>query len=652
MERFLSLLFCWVFTSFVLSAQPLATYGSHTVDAKDFQRAYARNNTDSVSSKEASMRAYLELYLNAKMKVREAYGRRYDTLPGIVQEVENLRAQLIDTYMADPILLSRLKQEAFRRMQTDREVAHLFISYRNIARELDSARANRRRAEVEKKMLEGANFSALAKDYSDDPSAAQNLGRIGYITAFTLPHEMESAIYDTPVGQTSRWVRSDIGFHLFHIISERPAVGTMKVRQILLAFPPAAEDKEKMGLKRLADSLHEALRKGASFGELARLYSNDYVSAANGGELMEFGVGQFEPTFESLVVSLTSDNQLSSPFQTRYGWHIVQRLSVTKPPVDLDAAETQQLLDQKVRADDRWRNAKDFIYDRVREKVGVRRTTYDESALWQYSDSLLDRKAMTPAGKTIQTATVLFTIGKDLAKKNYAAADWIQYATNFRYQPDGSGLKPHAQVRHEWEQYLMVEYYKNNLEIFSADYRNQMTEFKDGNLFFEIMQEEVWNKAQSDTAGQRRLFTKQSNKYNWKPSADVVLFFCSDVNAAKELYAKVKARPTNWKNESLFYGERVFADSARLEWEQIPNLGAETPLAGQLLEPVINQTDNNASFAYVLRVYPSPGPKTFEEARGSVIGDLQVELEKKWEAALRKKYPVKIDQKVFASLLK
>jgi hypothetical protein len=51
-------------------------------------------------------------------------------------------------------------------------------------------------------------------------------------------------------------------------------------------------------------------------------------------------------------------------------------------------------------------------------------------------------------------------------------------------------------------------------------------------------------------------------------------------------------------------------------------------------------------------VYPQPGPQSFEEAKGSIINDLQVELEKKWDLSLRKKYPVKIDEKVFAGLLK
>ena len=652
MKRFFFPIMGIVVLSFSAGAQTLLTYGSQKVDAKEFLRAYKRNNTDTVSAQAASMRNYLDLFVNAKMKVREAYARRYDTLPGIVQEVENLRLQLTDKYLADPVLLERLKKEAFQRSQTDRSVAHIFISFRNPNRELDSARAGQRKAEVMKRLQQGASFAALAQQFSDDPSVNQNQGQIGYVTAFTLPYDMESAIYQAAVGKTSEWVRSNIGYHLFQVVGERPAVGTIKARQILLAIPPGADDLEKKRIEKLADSIYGALKKGAPFGELARLFSNDYISAANGGEMMEFGIGQYEPAFESKLISLTKDEELAVPFSTRHGWHMLQRVKITPPATDWTVLETQQQFDRKVRSDDRWRNAKDFIYELVQQKMGYRWVAYDEAALWQYSDSLLDLKPMTALGKTIRPTTPVFTIGKDLTKKVYTAADWIQFATNFRYQPDGSGLKSHTQVRNEWEQYVLVEYYKANLESFSDEYREQMTEFRDGNLFFEIMQQEVWNKAQADTLAQQALFNKQKDRYNWKPSADVVLFFCSDLNAAKELHQKLQARPANWKNESLAYGERVFTDSARLEWEQVPNLGKQAPKAEQLLDPVINETDNNASFAYVLRVYPAPGPKRFEEARGSVISDLQVEIEKNWEAALRKKYPVKVDQKVLSSLLK
>jgi peptidyl-prolyl cis-trans isomerase SurA len=128
---------------------------------------------------------------------------------------------------------------------------------------------------------------------------------------------MESAIYQTAVGKNSSWVRSNIGYHIFRVLGQRPAIGTIKVRQILLAFSPGADDTDKKRVERLADSIYQALRKGSAFGELARLYSNDYISAANGGEMMEFGVGQFDPAFENKIISMTKDNELSDPHTSR-----------------------------------------------------------------------------------------------------------------------------------------------------------------------------------------------------------------------------------------------------------------------------------------------------------------------------------------------
>jgi peptidyl-prolyl cis-trans isomerase SurA len=653
MGRHSLIAFSFICLAVASAAQTVATYGPYKIEARDFLRAYQRNQGDSVKRTEASLRAYLDLYINAKLKIREAYARRYDTLPLIVQEVENLRAQLIDKYLADPVLLERLKKEAFQRSQTDRSVAHLFISFKNPSGVIDTLRSDQRKREVERKLTAGQDFFNLAVAYSDDPTVEKNQGRIGFLTAFSLPYEMETAVYATPVGGNSQWVRSGIGYHLFRVLSERPAVGNIRAKQILLALSTDADPTEESRAARLADSLYNEIKKGASFSELARLYSTDYVSAANGGALTDFGVGQYEPLFEEQVIALKSDQEVSAPFRTTHGWHLVQRLSITKPGADFNDPETQQLLDQRVRLDDRWRNSKDFIYTQVQKKIGTRRAGYDDSALWAYSDSVLDRKPMASVGKKMQANSTLFTIGKEtLGKELYTVADWIHFATNFRFRPDGIGLKPWQQVRNEWEQYLMVEYYKKNLALFNEEYSDQLAEFQDGNLFFEIMQQEIWNKAQSDTVAQRKLFDRQKQQYNWGPSADVVLFFCSDVNAAKELQARLQAKPSNWMNESLSFGERVFYDETRLEWNQIPGLGNQVPKGGLLLDPVINQTDNNATLAYVLRVYEKPAPKSFEDARGNVVSDLQGVMDKKWEASLRKKYPVKVNEKVLTGLVK
>ena len=89
-----------------------------------------------------------------------------------------------------------------------------------------------------------------------------------------------------------------------------------------------------------------------------------------------------------------------------------------------------------------------------------------------------------------------------------------------------------------------------HLEDFNDDFRNQMDEFRDGNLFFEIMQQEVWNKAQNDSAALLALYEKNKSQYNWKQSADAVIFFCSDEGTAKTLDGSVKERSCRLEKDS------------------------------------------------------------------------------------------------------
>jgi len=204
----------------------------------------------------------------------------------------------------------------------------------------------------------------------------------------------------------------------------------------------------------------------------------------------------------------------------------------------------------------------------------------------------------------------------------------------------------------EYIHFVAMQYYRDHLELFNEEFRNQVNEFRDGNLFFEIMQREIWGRMQTDSVALMSYYEKHKNNYNWKQSADVVIFFCSDETTAKILYELVKKDPSRWKTIADGLGEKVVADSGRHEWSQIPNANGTAFKPGMITAPVVNKTDNSASFAYVLALYPNPATRSFEEAKGLVINDYQVELEDKWIQELKKKYPVKVNEKVLQSILK
>ena len=647
MKKIVLLGLAFVTTGLSLSAQTLFTYGSYTADAGDFLRAYKKNNTQPVKDKAKSMRDYLDLYIKSRLKIQEAYARRLDTLPYMQSELVNLRTQIQDNYMTDPEATARMTREAFQRSLKDIQVAHIFISFRGVNGFPDSLAAGKKKDELLSRLQKGEDFGRLAEQFSDDTTTRKQKGDLGFITVFTLPYEFETAIYTTPVGKYSSVIRSKAGYHVFKNLGERKAAGRIKIQQILLAFPPGADAAQQKELAARADSLYKRILAGDNFNKLAADFSNDYVSAASGGLMPEIAVGQYDPSFEKAIRALPKDGAVSKPFLTQHGWHIVKRVSLKPVVTNPNDKANQDELKQRIIADSRWKNARDFVYNQVRTRKGLRKFDYSDAALWNMTDSVLDHKPMT-SGWEIKATTPLFAIGDSI----YTANHWVNYAHMYRYKADGSGVKTWEQVREEWIPYAMVEYYKDHLEEFSEDFRQQMTEFKEGNLFFEIMQQEVWNKSQADTAALQALYEKNKKNYLWQQSADAVLFFCSDFGTANAVYEKIKANPANWRQVTAQYSDKVVTDSARFEWNQLPNLNKMLPRAGALTTPLLNTTDNTASFAYIIQSYPQPTQRSFTEARGLVISDYQAILEKDWDDLLRKKYPVQIDEKVLAAISK
>lgn len=630
------------------STQTLFTYGKYAVDAKEFLRAYNKNNNLPVTNRAKAISDYLDLFIKSRLKIQEAYERRYDTLPQIKTEVENLRTQIAENYMTDPDMAARLSQQAFQRSLKDIHVAHIFISFRNATGTIDTVAAQKKTDDVLKQLQKGDDFLGVAQQNSDDPSARNNKGDLGYITVLTLPYEFENAIYATPVGKNSSTVRSKIGYHIFRNLGERKAVGKIKAQQILLAIPPGTDEVSKKEMAARADSLYKKIMAGENFNHLASTFSNDNISAAAGGVMPDISVGQYDPVFENVLWSLPKDGAVSKPFLTAHGWHIVKRISLKSVNTNANDKSNMQELQQRIMTDSRWKSSRDFIYKQVIAKAGYKKFPYDDAALWNMSDSVLNLQPMLPIGRTIIASTPLFSLGDSI----YDATAWVNYANTYRYKQDGTGPKPHDQVREEWVQFAMINYYKQHLEEFNEDFRYQMQEFKDGNLFFEIMQQEIWNKAQNDSAALLALYEKNKKAYLWKQSADAVVFFCSDETIAKTANGELKKNPAGWRKVADKYTEKIVVDSSRYEWSQLPNLNNMIPKPGMITTPLLNKTDNTASFAYIVKVYPQSTQRSFNEAKGLLINDYQEALEQQWNETLNKKFPVVIDQKVLADISK
>ena len=629
-----------LWASFSASAQTLFHYGKDSVSVNEFLKAYQKNNTGARSEK--AFMDYLDLYIASRLKIAEARAKGYDTLPQIVSDLQSLRDQILPSYLADKESKQKLVREAFARAQKDIHLAHIFIA----AKGADTVEARKTLVELQAELKKGKSFAELAQKYSDDPAAKNNGGDMGYITVFNLPYELENLAYATPVGKTSMPYRSKAGYHIFKNLGERKSPGRMKAAEILLAFPPEADEATKAGVKKLADSLYNRIQKGDDFGKLALQFSNDIVSGASNGQMQEFGTGDYDPVFEKTVFAIAKDGDITPPFLTPYGYHIVKRISkIPTPSQPTTAALTE--MQAKVEQNDRINTTKSLLAKKIMKDAKFRKAAFDNNQLWAYSDSVFNHQSPRTALQ-LKSESPLFTLGKE----NVTVNDWINYAQNFRYRADGSGIKPYTQVMDEFVEASAIDYYQKHLEDYNEDFRQQVNEFKDGNLFFEIMQREVWGPAQNDSAALVSYYNAHKSKYNWKQSADAVIFYANDLASANELATELKKNPSLWRALASERSEKIAVDSSRFELEQIPNPSNVSVTAGTITAPLVNKSDNTASFAYILKYHAQTEPRNFADAKGLVITDYQAQLEKDWLENLKKKYPVVMNQKALEDLKK
>jgi peptidyl-prolyl cis-trans isomerase SurA len=109
---------------------------------------------------------------------------------------------------------------------------------------------------------------------------------------------------------------------------------------------------------------------------------------------------------------------------------------------------------------------------------------------------------------------------------------------------------------------------------------------------------------------------------------------------------------SKWKEFLEGFSDKITSDSARFEITKIPGAQKATAKPGTITTIQKNKDDNSASFALIFKIYSLPGQKSFADARGDVVSDFQDDMDKKWIAELKKKYPVKVNEDVLKNISK
>ena len=636
------LIFFLLFHSGLFYGQTLVRLGNETISKDEFLNAFRKNNAHTVPS-EKSYRDYLNLYIRYRLKVQAAMDMKLDTLPGQITELQNFKSQVVDQYITDEISLNQMAREAYLRSKKDLRISYIFVAAPKNASASDTAKAWQKINDAYDAIKKGKDFGETALLYSEDPNVKMNKGDLNYITVFDLPYPMETVAYSTPLGKYSPVFRTEGGYIILKKTAERPALGRIHAAQILLIYPFQATETSKQETKRRADSIYKAILAGADFGEMARKFSGDNMSYQLGGVLPEFGIGKYEEGFENTAYNLKKDGDISSPYASSFGYHIIKRIK--RIPVSPTADQkTLDALKERIKSDPRAAISKRQMLQTILKQTGFKQLIPADATLWNFTDSLVQNKKPA-AGIQLTEQSVLYEVGN----RKYLLGEWIAFRKNLRGSPNLTNGKTNLEILDLYRQSVAFEYYKNNLEKYNPAFAAQVKEFRDGNLLFEIMQRQVWNEAAADTPALRKYYDTHLSEYRWNPGAEAILFNVANITSANKLRADLGKNIRDWREIMIRYSGQAQADSGRFENKQIP--GKPVPGAGKFTQIVSNK-DKSVQFAYIIRLYPVSSQRTYDEARGMVVNDFQNELENKWVEELKKKYPVVIDESVFKTLPK
>ncbi len=623
--------------SFYSHSQALITIGKNTVSKDEFLKAYNKNKT-AVTDKEKSIREYVTLYTNFKLKVQAAKELRLDTLPTLINDVATFRTQTEENYMVDSSVVRSMLDEAFQRNQQDLHVVHYSIAISPDASPEDTAEKYKAIQELYKSLSSAssvANFESTSQIKVSD---------FGYVTVFTLPYQYENIIYGLKVGQVSKPYRSKKAWHVFKVVDQRKSIGKWKIAQILLSFPPNAKDETKRIATRLADSLYNVLQNGADFAKIATAYSEDKLTYLNGGELPEFSTGKYDYNFEKEAVALSKDGDVSHPFITAFGVHIIKRLGWTPTPIKKDDETFQFELKQKLLQSDRVKIAKEKFAKDIASKIGFKiNTVVKQEDILRFSDTVMTN----PASELTSQLPISDKIIISFSKGSVKGKDWLEYVREYKTNTELYKEETNAQL---WDKYKMVasmDYYRKHLDEYSKEFSYQLQEFSEGNMLFEIMDREVWSKAGKDSVGLSNYYSANKSKYKWDASADAVIINCSEELLAKDAKDSLLSG-IYWKNLALNDPAHYQADSGRFELAQLHE--SQKAIDGYVSGITVN-SDGTASFVQYLHLYEPNQQRSFEDAKGMLINDYQVVLENKWIELLRKKYPVKINEPLLKSII-
>lgn len=578
-----------------------------------------------------------DLFVNYKLKVREAESKGLDKSEEFVREYASFKEVLIAPYLIKNSIEEGELRKAYSRMQEIIRASHILFQFPPNASNEDSMIVLKMALKVKTEIENGGDINTLALQYSDDPSAKTNRGDLGYFSGLQMVQPFEDAAFSLQPGKVSDPVLTNFGYHIIQVKDRQANPGQVRVSHILVRFDPANPAQEENARRKISDIYAEIQKENTIWEEIVKTYSEDPGTKENGGSLPWFGVGTMIPEFEMGAFSLTEIGEVSPPLKTQYGYHIL-RLEGKRPIESYE--EMEESIRSRILRDSRSGMIQSQVVAIQKARYGFKENDPSISNL----AALLNDVTKSAFGGVLETKGLKDAELFSLQGKKYTASDLWKFMQEEEFISRGN-----AGTFDTWyDRYvakILAQTEEKDLESNNKEYQMLLKEYRDGILLFSLMNQEVWQKGISDSLGQVEFYRKNISKYQWKNRVEAYIVKVLD-NSKLDM-ARKALQNTGYNSSVIQSFETSYQANSPIAYT------TEDGTFEYEDHPVLSKANLGLSFQEVLvdgvtylvslgRQLPS-GPRKFEESRGMVIRDYQEFLDKNLTESLKGKYPVQVN---------
>ncbi len=610
----------------------LMSVNGKDVPVSEFLYLYGKNTGQQQSN--MSVESYLDLFTSYKLKVADAEALGIDTTAAFLNEYNGYRAELAKPYLKNDSLVEKMVAEAYEHKKKEVDVSHIMVAKGNTPEE--SVRQRALLDSLRSAILSGEDFNEVARKYSIDRAVVRNGGHMGWLLSDRVPYTFEKAAYQTPVGNISDIVETPYGYHIVRVESERPASGNVLVQHILkLTQGHPEEDVPK--IKSKIDSIHSLLvlnGDSIDFSEVARRESEDPGSASKGGSLPWFGRGRMVPEFEETAFSL-ANGEISEPFKTSYGYHIIKRLDFKGLPT-LDEARPSII--EAMTKDGRMQEIDVLWNKQLRQNYSANIN----------GENVAYIKDKIHAVGGLDSATISLILASPQALGSVVGVDF--YGRDIL--PAGATAIANEASASSYIDELLEEYVDakvRNLEIDrmekeNAEFRNLLHEYRDGILLFEVSNMKVWNAASADEPGLKEYFENHREKYEFDaPKYKGYIIYVTNDSSFNDLGSYIHAENPDIQRLKDYVSDKYEHREVRIE-KVIAAEGENKFVDAAVFNGNTQELKGRFKHYMVYGGSIIDHPEELADVRANVTADYQQELELKWVETLKSKYPVKINK--------